>query len=81
MSNYVDLCKDIHPVNVTPATSSINWGKGLEWFAAVKAMVAVWKQRYLQRQLLPELTPHMLKDIGITEDQAEQEAAKPFWVE
>ena len=41
--------------------------------------VALWDQRHRQRRALRELTPALLADIGITEEQAMQEAAKPFW--
>ncbi|WGF89977.1 DUF1127 domain-containing protein [Marinivivus vitaminiproducens] len=37
--------------------------------------------RYRQRRTLAELDEHMLKDIGISRSEADQEAAKPFWRE
>jgi uncharacterized protein YjiS (DUF1127 family) len=32
-----------------------------------------------QRRTLAALDPHMLRDIGITPDEAQAEAAKPLW--
>jgi uncharacterized protein YjiS (DUF1127 family) len=29
--------------------------------------------------MLVELSDHLLTDIGVTREQAEREAAKPFW--
>ena len=36
-------------------------------------------ERYRQRRQLMELDDRQLKDIGITREQAEQEARKPIW--
>ena len=36
-------------------------------------------ERSRQRQALAELDDHHLKDIGVTRQQAIDEAAKPFW--
>jgi uncharacterized protein YjiS (DUF1127 family) len=39
-------------------------------------------QRARQRRALTELTelgPHLLRDIGISYEEARREAAKPFW--
>ena len=45
------------------------------WISALIRMEARWRQR---RTLL-ELDDHLLRDIGITRQQAEREAAKSFW--
>ena len=36
-------------------------------------------ERYRQRRQLMEMDDRQLKDIGITREQAEQEARKPIW--
>ena len=36
-------------------------------------------ERWRQRQALMRLDDHLLKDIGITRAEVEQEAGKPFW--
>jgi len=52
---------------------------------ALPSRVGAWCrrccERYEQRRHLAELDERMLKDIGITPRQAEQESAKPFWRE
>jgi uncharacterized protein YjiS (DUF1127 family) len=37
------------------------------------------RERYRQRKQLMEMDYRQLKDIGITPEQAEQEARKPIW--
>ena len=39
----------------------------------------VWDRRHRQRQQLRELDPALLRDIGVSDAEAEAEAAKPFW--
>ncbi len=43
--------------------------------------VLAWRERAVQRRELAELPEYMLRDIGLTRDQALVEAGKPFWVE
>jgi len=38
-----------------------------------------WIARRRQRNALRELDEHLLKDIGLSRDDALREAAKPFW--
>jgi len=38
-----------------------------------------WLQRYRSRRLLLQLDRGQLKDIGITREEALEEARKPFW--
>jgi uncharacterized protein YjiS (DUF1127 family) len=45
----------------------------------VVALVRVWFQRRHERLTLTRLDERMLRDIGITESMAREEAAKPFW--
>ena len=47
--------------------------------ARVARTLMVWDQRYQQRRALRELSPELLRDIGISESDARLEAAKPFW--
>jgi uncharacterized protein YjiS (DUF1127 family) len=47
-----------------------------------RAEIHLWMQRARQRRALTELTelgPHLLRDIGISYEEARREAAKPFW--
>ncbi len=38
-----------------------------------------WRQRYRQRRHLARLDHHMLRDIGLSSADVEQEIHKPFW--
>jgi uncharacterized protein YjiS (DUF1127 family) len=38
-----------------------------------------WKSRIISRRELMELDAHMLRDIGLTDLQAQAEGNKPFW--
>lgn len=38
-----------------------------------------WSTRARTRTALSDLDPHLLKDIGLTDDQAKTEANKRFW--
>jgi uncharacterized protein YjiS (DUF1127 family) len=41
--------------------------------------VTIWTARRRDRRALAALDPHLLRDIGLNEDQAAREAGKPFW--
>jgi len=43
--------------------------------------VAVWIERHRQRRDLAALEPYLLRDLGLTREQALYEASKPFWRE
>jgi uncharacterized protein YjiS (DUF1127 family) len=47
--------------------------------ARVVATLALWRARGRQRDLLSQLDSRMLRDIGLTRDDARRECAKPFW--
>ncbi len=38
-----------------------------------------WRQRQQQRRALAMLSDHLLRDIGLTRQDADQELRKPFW--
>ena len=46
---------------------------------SVSSLFMTWMRRAQQRRDLTQLTDRELADMGITDLQAEQEAAKPFW--
>ena len=48
------------------------------WQAALAWIIRAIERRR-QRRDLATLTPWELKDIGLTQEQARQESAKPFW--
>jgi uncharacterized protein YjiS (DUF1127 family) len=38
-----------------------------------------WVERSRQRRALARLNDHLLRDIGLTRDEARRECANPFW--
>ncbi|MEM8840875.1 MAG: DUF1127 domain-containing protein [Pseudomonadota bacterium] len=45
----------------------------------ILARITLWKHRAESRAELAELSTTQLRDIGVTPEQAEIEASKPFW--
>lgn len=50
------------------------WEKG-----GVLGLLAAWIERRRQRRALAALDDHLLRDLGISREEAERESAKPFW--
>ncbi|MEM9046335.1 MAG: DUF1127 domain-containing protein [Pseudomonadota bacterium] len=42
-------------------------------------LIRIWRHRSRSRQHLSDLPPHLLRDIGVTQDEAHRESGKPFW--
>jgi uncharacterized protein YjiS (DUF1127 family) len=51
----------------------------IAWRRAALARLDEWRQRSAGRQELLKLTERDLRDIGITRNDAQVEANKPFW--
>jgi uncharacterized protein YjiS (DUF1127 family) len=49
------------------------------WIHSVSDLLARWLDASRSRQTLDHLDEHMLRDIGITRDEAQREARKFFW--
>ncbi|MDK8465464.1 DUF1127 domain-containing protein [Marinobacter sp. SS13-12] len=45
----------------------------------VTALLMKWRMKYRGHKELTALSDFMLKDIGISRSQVEQEYTKPFW--
>lgn len=43
-------------------------------------IIRLWRERARQRQDLAEMSPEMLRDIGVSPRAARAEAARPFWL-
>jgi uncharacterized protein YjiS (DUF1127 family) len=77
--NSSDVLRDLSDV----ARSSLL----MRVFARIGAILDRFRQREIsiafekvrQRHILLELDDRLLSDIGLTRDQAEREARKPFW--
>ena len=42
-------------------------------------MVVAWMQRVDSREKLKQMSDRMLKDIGLTREEVDEELRKPFW--
>ncbi len=62
----------------TRTTREIDW-PWPDWFRDLAPAIARMWRNHRERQRLLDLDEHLLKDIGITRDQAEKEAAKWMW--
>lgn len=71
-SSYIDV--------VIGAAPPAQWRFPLAVHAAL-SVLRKWVARGRQRDELRELDHRMLRDIGITREQARKEARKPFWLE
>lgn len=70
-SQCLDLHSVHHPVSVRALIRDALRGA---W-----STFKTWSARYRQRRELLTLSDRMLKDIGISRAQAEDEGNKPFW--
>jgi uncharacterized protein YjiS (DUF1127 family) len=50
-----------------------------EWLAAAVAVLGLWRQRVRGRRELARLDLRLLRDIGVTPNEADSECGKPFW--
>ncbi|WPZ36117.1 DUF1127 domain-containing protein [Thalassobaculum sp. OXR-137] len=48
-------------------------------FATVVGTLTLWSSRIKDRETLADLDSRLLADIGVTRDEANYEANKPFW--
>ena len=63
-------------------TLSLNQSVQASKATRITAIVSTWRERLFYRHELARLArdaPHMIDDIGLTEDEVELELAKPFW--
>ena len=47
--------------------------------ARIFATLIAWQMRARERTRLARMEAHRLDDMGLTREQAQHEAAKPFW--
>jgi len=45
----------------------------------VMAKILVWREIYVERTTLSKMSDDLLKDIGISKAEADQEANRHFW--
>ena len=49
-------------------------------FAQTWTIIGLWRERARQRRDLAEMSPEMLRDIGVSPRAARAEANRPFWI-
>ncbi|WP_431855152.1 DUF1127 domain-containing protein [Azospirillum sp.] len=49
------------------------------WIAAAVATLKAWAGRRRQRRALAMLDERLLKDVGLSAEDAAEESRKPFW--
>jgi len=55
-------------------------GKSLrDAFLAADHVLGLWQARYQHRRQLRQMPPYLLRDVGLSEERAREEAGKPFW--
>ena len=74
MSNYVNIFKE----EIIPGYVNLGNGSGNR-IGRIGSAVLLWRRRSVQRSALASLDARMLNDIGLSREQAVEEAAKPFW--
>ncbi len=81
MSNYLNSCKELNPLSQISDQVARGWWQSNPGSSSLTTVLTTWSQRYRQRKDLTTLPNRLLKDIGITQEQAMLEAKKPFWTE
>ena len=54
-------------------------GALVDGFSSIAATALGWNRRAMDRARLRDMPEHLLRDMGITRQDAEIEAGKPFW--
>jgi uncharacterized protein YjiS (DUF1127 family) len=62
----------------TTATSARGSGRDLSWSELV-ATLRLWRERARSRRELAGLDDHLLRDVGLSPTDANNEIDKPFW--
>lgn len=77
MSCDSTICISTETITPTSNSAFVHYGaeRFVGWFETVGGIF----QRRRQRRALLELEDYLLDDLGLTRQQAEQEARKPFW--
>jgi len=81
-SHSVNTCNNTHGFagSATPA-DTINALAGILGGlpATVVHTFVAWQKRSDDRARLQEMPEYLLKDVGLTREQADHEISKPFW--
>jgi uncharacterized protein YjiS (DUF1127 family) len=64
---------------INPELPGAYLGLQIEPSGNLTKILQIWRQRASTRRALSQLSTAALQDIGIDQDSAAAEAAKPFW--
>jgi uncharacterized protein YjiS (DUF1127 family) len=73
--------RDLLVTAPTSCTRTADWHRRVSRVGLLDTL-RVWNERSRQRhalRLLSERNDYLLRDIGLSQDEAFREAAKPFW--
>lgn len=83
--NCIDTISDAGLSSSLPLSwqSWLSDGKNLLVLELTRAVarLRVWNQRVRSRRQLAEMDERLLRDIGLSTEQALHEAGKPFWMD
>ena len=71
----------LHSLHLTFLTDQARLPSVARLFLAAAVIATKWDRYYKTRRVLKDLEPHLLKDIGVTQYEAQSEGAKRFWQE
>jgi uncharacterized protein YjiS (DUF1127 family) len=77
-----DAFVSVHRRTVVPRWPLTDDRQGTRLKRSLLATISLWIERHRQRQALgdlAELNDYLLRDIGLSQEEARREAAKPFW--
>ena len=80
MTNYFNSYKTAPVEAFLPRINKADSPSITERLLVSLMTVSVWRERARQRRALKSLSDELLRDIGITRQQALLEAKKPFWL-
>ncbi|MBT4889315.1 MAG: DUF1127 domain-containing protein [Rhodospirillales bacterium] len=76
--NSVATCNDVNAQrNVEVITPLANQMASLPTYL-VETLVT-WQRRSMERTQLKNMSEHLLRDMGISREQAQKEINRPFW--
>jgi uncharacterized protein YjiS (DUF1127 family) len=72
----IEISLPVQPIEAEPNWPFLRW---LDWLLTLPSVVHYLHKRQRGRRELLELDEHLLDDIGLTREKAEEIASRPFW--
>jgi len=73
------MSPSLHAAKLALLNDHARLPSGAHVLIAMAVMVTKWDRHRSTRKALHGLEPHLLEDVGLTRDAADNEARKPFW--